>query len=139
MRIRARLSLCTSGERSIMRRLLLVEDEDILRDTFQLMMSTQPYMIDVAENGQAALELCEENTYDLILLDLMMPVLDGVGFLKHYMPRKPEKTKVVILSNLSSGHELDTAMNMGAERNVLKSSMSPKEVLTLVRYELGGV
>jgi DNA-binding response OmpR family regulator len=121
-----------------MRKLLLVEDEDILRDTFELLMSTQPYTVDTAENGQVALDLCEKNKYDLILLDLMMPVLDGVGFLKRYIPIKPEETKVIIMSNLSSGDELESAMQMGVERNLLKSSMSPKEMLSMVRYELGG-
>jgi CheY-like chemotaxis protein len=119
-----------------MRKILLVEDEDILRETFQLMMGAQPYIVDVAPNGQTALELCRLTTYDLILLDLMMPVLDGVGFMEQFMPFKPGLTKVIIMSNLSSGEQLDQAMALGADRSVLKSSVSPKELLTLVRYEL---
>jgi DNA-binding response OmpR family regulator len=120
-----------------MRKILLVEDEDILRETFMLMISTQPYIVDTAENGQVALDLCAKKTYDLILLDLMMPVLDGVGFLKQFAPNKPKKTKVIILSNLTSGTEIESAMNMGVERSLLKSSLSPNELIAFVRYELG--
>lgn len=119
-----------------MRKILLVEDEDVLRDTFQLIMASQPYLTATAENGQAALNLCKKTEYDLILLDLMMPVLDGVGFLRAFMPGKPAKTKVIILSNLSGGQELHDAVSLGAERTVVKSSLSPKEMLALIRYEL---
>ena len=120
-----------------MRRILLVEDEDLLRETFVLIMASQPYDINTAEDGQAALALCEKHEYDLILLDLMMPILDGVGFMERFMPNKPTKTKLIVLSNLTIGTELEKAMNMGADRSVLKSSLSPKELLSLVRYELG--
>ena len=119
-----------------MRRLLLVEDEPILREAFTLMMSTQPYLVDTAEDGQIALERCRQAEYDLILLDLMMPVLDGVGFLRQFTPLKPAKTKIIIMSNLSSGKELETALDLGVERSVLKASMSPKDLLSMVRYEL---
>lgn len=122
-----------------MRRILLVEDEEVLRDTFRMMMSSQPYLIDTAEHGEVALRLCSQQTYDLILLDLMMPVLDGVGFLKAYMPIKPDTTKIIIVSNLSSGREIDEAISLGAERSVLKSSLSPQALVTMVRYELEAV
>jgi DNA-binding response OmpR family regulator len=122
-----------------MRRILLVEDEDILRETFELIIASQPYLANTAENGQVALQLCKKTTYDLILLDLMMPVLDGVGFLKEFVSNKPDRTKIIILSNLSSGRELHEAMSLGAERSVVKSSLSPRELLAMVRYELEAV
>ena len=122
-----------------MRRILLVEDEDILRETYQLVLSTQPYILNIAENGQQALDYCAKNTYDLILLDLMMPVLDGVGFLKKFMPTAPKTTRVVILSNLSSGVELEASRKFGVDRNLVKASMSPKQLLAAVRYELEAI
>jgi two-component system response regulator CpxR len=122
-----------------MRRILLVEDENILRDTYALILTTQPYLLDIAENGSVALDHCKIHTYDLILLDLMMPILNGVGFLKQFMPTAPPETRVVVLSNLSSGNELECALKLGAERNVLKSNMSPKQFIALIRYELEAV
>jgi CheY-like chemotaxis protein len=119
-----------------MRKILLVEDEDILRDTYEIILSTQPYLLDTAANGKVALEKCQRTTYDLILLDLMMPVMDGVTFLEKFMPDAPATTHVVILSNLSSGKELEAALELGVERNVLKASLAPKQLLSLVRYEL---
>lgn len=119
-----------------MRKILLVEDDDLLRETFTLIITTQPYQLDSAPDGQVALDLCKKTDYDLILLDLMMPVLDGAGFLRKFTPNRPAKTKILILSNISSGKDLDEAVSLGAERSVLKASLTPKEILSMIRYEL---
>src|SRR6478609_5147911 len=102
-----------------MRSILVVEDEPLLRDTYKLILSTQPYTIDVAENGKIALEKCEHTEYDLILLDLMMPVMGGLQFMEKFMPTAPSKTRIIIMSNLSSGPELDAAMQLGAVQSAL--------------------
>ena len=122
-----------------MRKILLVEDEDILRETYATLLSTQPYMYDVAENGKVALDKCRENTYDLILLDLMMPVMSGVEFLEAFKPIAPKETHILILSNLSSGKDLERAMQLGADRSLVKADVSPRELLVAIRYELEAV
>lgn len=119
-----------------MRKILIVEDEDILRETYELILSTQPYIVDVAENGKVALEKCSSTTYDLILLDIMMPVMNGVEFLKNFIPNANRRTRVIMLSNLSSGEELDTTMRLGISRSALKSDLSPRQLLSMVRYEI---
>jgi DNA-binding response OmpR family regulator len=119
-----------------MRKILVVEDEDLLRESYQMIISTEPYDIDVAKNGQEALDKCAEKTYDLILLDLMMPVMDGVEFLQHF---DVPNTKVVILSNVSSGELLDQALKLGADSNIVKATLSPRDLLTKVRYEVTSI
>jgi len=117
-----------------MRKILLVEDEELLRDSYVLILSTEAYDVDSATNGQEALDKCQDKVYDLILLDLMMPIVDGVAFLEQYQPNP--HTKIVILSNLSAGTELDKAMRLGAHNSVLKATLSPRQLLSTVRYEL---
>lgn len=119
-----------------MHKILIVEDEEILRDAYELVLSTQPYQIDVAQNGQEAMNFCQKTTYDLILLDIMMPVMSGVEFLKKFLPGAPNKTRIIMLSNLSSGEELEETIKLGVTRNVLKSDVSPKQLIALVRYEI---
>ena len=118
-----------------MRKLLVVEDEPSLREAYALILSTEPYIVHTAINGQDGLEKCRDVTYDLILLDLMMPVLDGVGFLEQFMPLEMP-TRVILLSNLSTGALLTKALSLGAERNLLKADLSPRQLLAAVRYEL---
>lgn len=119
-----------------MRKLLVVEDEELLRDSYRIILSTDPYIVDIASNGQEALDKCATIHYDLILLDLMMPVLDGLGFMEEYSRLPKPTSKILILSNLSTGKELDTALKLGASGSVLKASLSPKQLLSTVRYEL---
>lgn len=119
-----------------MRKILLVEDEEVLRDTYQIIISTQPYILDVVPNGQAALNQCEKRQYDLILVDLMMPVMSGVQFLERFMPIKPSDTRVIVLSNLSSGKDYERALELGVDRITLKADTTPKELLSTIRYQL---
>jgi DNA-binding response OmpR family regulator len=119
-----------------MRKILIVEDEELLRDSYQIILSTEPYEVDVAVNGQEALDKCQQTDYDLILLDIMMPVMDGPTFLERYKKSKPGASNVIILSNLSSGDELSRALELGARRSILKASLSPKELIATVRLEV---
>jgi two-component system copper resistance phosphate regulon response regulator CusR len=120
-------------------RILLVEDEDLLREAYHHILSTEPYDIDIAANGKAALELCKQHAYDLILLDLMMPVVDGVGFLQKYSKTNKTNTRIIILSNLSSGAELNKAMSLGAHKSVIKAELSPRQLLSTIRYEVEAI
>lgn len=123
------------------RKILLVEDEKVLRDAYAILLGSQgEYQIDAATNGKEALELCKKDTYDLILLDLMMPVLDGMGFLKEAMlSTTSPKTRVVIMSNLSGDKEVKEAMRLGAHRHAVKSDLGPSDVMAIVSKELNHV
>lgn len=118
--------------------ILLVEDEKVLRDAYAILLSSQGgYSVQVASNGKDALDLLKNNSYDLILLDLMMPVLDGIGFLKDAMlSEKAPNTRVIVLSNLSGGQEVKEAMRLGAHKSAVKSDLGPGDVMALVRQEI---
>jgi len=121
-----------------MSKILLVEDEKILRDAYSILLGSRgDYSVDTATNGKEALELCRHNKYDLILLDLMMPVLDGMGFLKEAMlPTTSPETRIVVMSNLSSGKEVKEAIRLGAHRHAVKSDLGPADVMAIVTKEL---
>ena len=121
-----------------MYKVLLVEDEKILRDAYTILLNAQSeYQLDVATNGQEALEFCQKSSYDLILLDLMMPVLDGVGFLRSArLGVTSPKTKVIVMSNLSTNEGLTEAIKLGVSRHEVKSSLSPADVLMIMKQEL---
>lgn len=121
-----------------MYKILLVEDEKILRDAYAIILGTQSnYKIDIATNGEEALKLCQDSQYDLILLDLMMPVLDGAGFMeKAVLSKKSPQTRIVIMSNLSSGEGLERVLKFGAHRHAVKSDLSPTDVMAIIEEEL---
>lgn len=115
-------------------RILVVEDEISLSDAYHMLLKQAKYDVKVAHDGKEALDLAESHQPDLILLDLRMPVLDGVGFLKQYdIIHKHPDVKVIVFSNYDMQDEIDEAYRLGAERYILKAWASPREILNLVR------
>lgn len=120
-----------------MKKILLVEDEVDIREPFMIVLRSHGYDVDVAMNGQEALECSRQTKYDLILLDLMMPELDGIGFLERAFSNGiPDDTRIVLLTNLSSGALLKRGLELGAHSHEVKSNLTPRTLLTLIEEEL---
>ena len=113
---------------------LIVEDDEALNEAYSMILETAGYDIERAKNGEQAIEKLSDmpKQPDVILLDLRMPVLDGIGFLKQYQPEKHPETVVVVFSNYDSHADIDEAYKLGAHRYVLKARAAPKELLRLV-------
>lgn len=97
-------------------RILLVEDNNAIRDLYKQLLLKQGYDVDVAENGNIALEKAKIGGFDLILLDLMMPGISGVDVLK-ILQTNPPQTKnhrIVVLTNLSDESLIEKALELGA-------------------------
>lgn len=116
--------------------ILVVEDESALNEAYQLILKQAGYDVHVAYDGQDALKVTKDVEPDLILLDLRMPHMDGVGFLRKYDLSKHDKVKVIIFSNYDMQKEIDEAYKLGAHRYILKTWASPKELLQIVESTL---
>lgn len=112
-------------EKNIIKKILVVDDSALMRRIFCDIINREKrfQVADMAANGREALELLQNNTYDLILLDLSMPVMDGISFMKE-MNRLGNKTKTVIISSLASqGADVTLeALSLGAVDFVKKPS-----------------
>ncbi len=118
-------------------KILIVEDEISLSEAYHTLLKQANYDVTVAHNGKEALEKVQIIEPDLILLDLRMPLLDGVGFLKEYdLAKKHPKVKVIVFSNYDMQDEIDEAYRLGADRYILKAWASPREILNLVHDAL---
>lgn len=116
--------------------ILVVEDETALNEAYQLILKQAGYDVHVAYDGEDALKVTKVIEPDLILLDLRMPHLDGVGFLRNYDLNKHGDVKVIIFSNYDMQKEIDEAYKLGAHRYILKTWASPKELLQVVESTL---
>lgn len=113
---------------------LIVEDDNDLRDAYVMILQSEGFDTHAAENGQAALSLIEEKgDPGVIFLDLRMPVMNGIEFLKAYEPLQHPDTEIVVFSNYDAKNEIDAAYELGAERYVLKARAAPKELIRIVR------
>lgn len=117
---------------------LVVEDDPELAEIYQTLLLDANYDVVVAHNGKDALNLAESHPPKLILLDLRMPVMDGVEFLERYNLKENHPTvKVIVFSNYDMQDEIDDAYRLGADRYVLKAWASPKELLQIVKDSIG--
>lgn len=117
--------------------ILIVEDENALNQAYQIILRKAGYSVVSAYDGEDALEKAAKTTPDLILLDLRMPHMDGLNFLRHYKVRElhPE-VKVIVFSNYDIQQDIDEAYDQGADRYILKAWASPKELLKVVQDTL---
>lgn len=121
-----------------MKKVLIVEDEAVIREAYTILLEAHGYDVASAANGEEALQKCKDGAFDAILLDLMMPVIDGIGFLERANLRaSAPKTKVILLSNLSSGQEVIKAKELGACRHEVKSDLAPSDVIAVLHEEIG--
>ena len=115
-------------------KILVVEDERDLNDAYKMILESQNYDVATAFNGQEALEYIEKNGDPaVILLDLRMPVMNGIEFLEAYDAPKHPDTTIILFSNYEAQKEVDEAFELGAERYVLKAWASPKELVKIVQ------
>lgn len=115
-------------------RVALIEDEEVLRDLYKREFQSVGYVLDGFANGEDGLVGVKQNKYDVILLDLMLPGVDGLEILKQI--KQDDKTKnipVIILTNLGQDEVIKQGFNLGADGYLIKSSNSLKEVVEEVQ------
>ncbi len=114
-------------------KILVVEDEQTLSEAYDFILSNAGYTVKVANDGQDALDQTTRFEPDLILLDLRMPRVGGIEFLKQYnLTHDHPKVQVIVFSNLDTQKEIDEAYQLGAHRYIVKAWASPKELLNIV-------
>lgn len=111
---------------------LVVEDNKVLNQAYKLILQKEGHEVRVAFNGHEGLEQVKIKEPDLILLDMLMPTMGGIDFLKKFRPRKHPDTKVIILSNLNEDQEVQHALKLGAQEYILKADTSPQELVATV-------
>ena len=122
-----------------MSKVLIIEDEKTLNEAYQIVLKKAKHKVFAAYNGQEGLEVFKAERPDLVLLDLRMPKMSGVEFLKRLKPAKnyPD-TKIIVFSNYDDQQEVADAIENGAQRYMLKAWSSPSELIKLVGDTLAG-
>jgi CheY-like chemotaxis protein len=105
--------------------ILVIDDEPIIRQLFQKVLEHEGHIILTAGNGREALEVMRQQVPDLILLDLMMPVMDGISFLR-LLRRHIDwsEVPVVVMSAMADRHNISNAGSLGVRDYLLKAGFS---------------
>ncbi len=113
--------------------LLAVDDEKDIVELISRFAEHEGHTVDTAENGAQALSLCQRNDYDLIILDIMMPEMDGFTFCKKL--REEKKTPVIMLSALGAEYDKLMGFELGIDDYVVKP-FSPRELMARIKAVL---
>lgn len=112
-------------------RILIAEDEQQLSHVLSSAMTASGYQVDVANNGQEAVEQAKENAYDVIILDIMMPVKSGLEALKE-IRASGNRTYIMMLTAMGEEDDKVTGLDAGAD-DYLTKPFSLKELLARLR------
>lgn len=121
--------------------ILLVEDDPMLTELYQTKLEMEGYEVSIATDGEAGLAAAKEKKPDLILLDIMLPKLNGFEVLKALKAdKKTAKVPVMVLTNLG-GEKADTdkklALSLGAAEFLVKTFHLPDDIVGKIRSILG--
>ena len=121
-----------------MKKILLIEDEELLISVLQKKLSNEGYEVSVARDGEEGLKMMEQALPDLILLDIIMPKKGGFDVLEDMSKDENlSKIPVIIISNSGQPVELDRAKRLGAEDWLVKTEFDPQEVVDKVAKQIG--
>jgi len=118
--------------------ILIVEDDRFVRDLYQHEFEKSGYDIKLAEDGEIALKAVKESKFDCILLDVMIPKVDGLEVLRRIKEDSATKNiPVMILSNLGQDEIIRQALQIGAKAYIVKSLYTPNQVVNEIRGLIG--
>ncbi len=120
-----------------MKRIVVVDDQPILGSIYRTKFTAEGFQVDVAADGQEALELIKRTNPDVVLLDLMLPKVDGIEVLKRLRSQPSFLTlPIIVFSGNARSGIADEAFAAGATMVLSKSNTSPKQVTELVHRAL---
>lgn len=121
-----------------MTKIAIIEDDQAISQMYRFKFEAEGFQVETAENGELGLSLAESMSPDIILLDLMMPVMNGDEMLEKLRATPWGKNiKVVVLTNKGEQEIPEKVSQLGVSAVILKADMTPRQVAELVKTHLG--
>jgi DNA-binding response OmpR family regulator len=118
-------------------RVLVVEDDPAIQHAYVFVLQKAGFTVDVAGDGSEAIRQVE-NLPDVVLLDMLMPGFSGLDFLREgKIKERFPKMKVIALTNIDSGKVRSEAMELGADKYLIKVTLNPGDIVNLVHECIG--
>jgi len=121
------------------KKILLVEDEDFIRELYVRQLTKEGFRVKSAIDGQSGLNMLKQETFDLLLLDIMLPGMNGLQLLREFKAQNPKSPMItILLTNLGQEAVIKEGFELGAQAYLIKASYTPDQVVTEVKNALGG-
>ena len=122
-----------------MAKILIVEDDPLMSRMYQKIFTFENYEVEMAGDGQEGLDKARASKPTLILMDIMMPVMNGLEALEKLKADPETKAiPVIMLTNLAGQQDAEAALSKGAIKYIVKSEYEPKQVTSMVKEILAG-
>lgn len=121
-----------------MKKILIVDDDQNLREIYTDILTKEGYSIDQAKDGEEGYYALSRGGYDLILLDLILPKMDGLMILQKLRSEAPLKPNgpIIILSNIGQSTLNEKVLTLGAKESITKSDYTPDQIVAKVKNYL---
>jgi DNA-binding response OmpR family regulator len=120
-------------------KIAIIEDDQAISQMYRFKFEAEGYRVETAGNGKLGLELAEKFKPDIILLDLMMPEMNGDEMLEKMRATDWGKSiKVVVLTNKGEQEIPEKVRQLNVQAVILKADMTPRQVAELVKSQLAG-
>jgi len=121
-----------------MKKILVVEDDLFISDVYKETLEAEGFEITTAKNGEEGLNKLQTTKFDLVLLDVMMPKLNGIGLLKGAKEQKllEKNGPIVLLTNLAHDPIINEALSLGAKAFLIKTDLTPPQLVEKVKKYL---
>ena len=116
------------------KKILIVEDDKMISNMYETKLKQEGFFVLVAENGASGLDLAVKEEPDIVLLDVILPQMDGFSVLQELRGNPgTKKTPVVMLTNLGTSEDQEKGKKLGATDYWVKAAMTPSQVAEKVK------
>ena len=120
-------------------KILLVEDEEMIRELYARQLTKAGFFVKAVETGEEGLKALQEDIFDLLLLDIMLPGINGLQMLREFKLKNPQNKMVtILLTNLGQESVIKEGFEMGAQAYLIKTSYTPDQIVQEVKNILDG-
>lgn len=121
------------------KKILLVEDEDFIRELYVRQLTKAGFQVKSAVDGQSGLNMLKAEPFDLLLLDIMLPGINGLQLLRTFKTENPNSPMItILLTNLGQEAVIKEGFELGAQAYLIKASYTPDQVVNEVKNALSG-
>jgi len=117
------------------KKILLVEDDPFLIDIYTTRLKEEGYSVEVSTSGSDCLKKISKENFDLLILDLILPDMNGLEVLKKINEKKESfrGLKIIILSNIGDKKEIEEGIRLGADKYLIKAHHTPSDIIKEIK------
>lgn len=119
--------------------ILVVEDEDVFQYIYKTNLEDEGFNVTILKDGTGVMDFLEKNPVDLVMLDLMMPEVDGFTIIRNIRANdKFKNLKIIVLSSLGQEEDQQEVLKQGVSAYIVKSKMTMEETIDTIKKTIQG-